>query len=114
MEAYDNWNKLRPGPRVLTYINRRMDIFRPQLRTDIIKHCDVSLVTLYLKNPRNGIPHKFSILNVYNNGHTHAALHKLEEVRDNLPIITLCTGDFNIQDREWDKGAVASAKSLAT
>jgi hypothetical protein len=106
-EAYDNQNELRPGPRVLTYINRRMDIFRPQLRTDIIKHRDVSLVTLYLKNPRNGIPNEFNILNVYNDGHTHAALHKLEEVRDNLPIITLCTGDFNIQDREWDEGAVS-------
>jgi hypothetical protein len=44
---------------------------------------------------------------LYNDGHTHAALHKLEEVGDNLPIITLCTGDFNIQDREWDKGAVS-------
>jgi hypothetical protein len=107
MEAYDNQNELRPGPRVLTYINRQMDIFRPQLQTGIIKHCDVSLVTLYLKSPCNGIPHEFNILNVYNDSHTHAALHKLEEVCGNLPIITLCTGDFNIQDWEWDEGAVS-------
>jgi hypothetical protein len=102
-EAYDNHNESRPGPQVLTYINRRMDIFRPQLCTNIIKHRDVSLVTLHLKNPCDGIPHEFNILNVYNDGHSHAALHKLEEVCDILPIITLCTRDFNIQDQEWDE-----------
>jgi hypothetical protein len=44
---------------------------------------------------------------VYYDGHTHDALHKLEQVSDILPNISICAGDFNIQDREWDEGAVS-------
>jgi hypothetical protein len=105
-ESFDNRDESRPGPRVLTYINRRLDIFRPQLRTDIIKHHDISLVTLYINHPCDTTPHEFNILNVYNDGHTHAAVQELEQVSGNFPQISICARDFNIQDREWDKGAV--------
>jgi hypothetical protein len=106
-ESFDNRDESRPGPRVLTYINKRLDIFRPQLRTDIIKHRDISLVTLYINHPRDTTPHEFNILNVYNDGHTQAALHELEQVSNIFPKISICTRDFNIQDREWDEGAVS-------
>jgi hypothetical protein len=106
-ESFDNRDESKPGPRALTYINKRLDIFRPQLHTDILKHRDLSLVTLHLKHPRDSTPHEFNILNVYNDGHTHDTLHKLEQVSDILPNISICAGDFNIQDREWDEGAIS-------
>jgi hypothetical protein len=34
-------------------------------------------------------------------------LHELEQVSNFFPKISICTGDFNIQDREWDEGAVS-------
>jgi hypothetical protein len=79
-ELFDNRDKSRPGPRVLTYINKQLDIFRPQLHTDVIKHHDISLVTLYINHPHDTTPHKFNILNVYNDGYTHTALHELEQI----------------------------------
>ncbi|XP_006461007.1 hypothetical protein AGABI2DRAFT_117933 [Agaricus bisporus var. bisporus H97] len=105
-EAFDNRDESRAARRVLTYINRRLDVFKPQLRSDILKHCDASLVTLHIPQPRRGIPHEFNILNVYNDGETHAAVHELRQIAETLPRISLCAGDFNIQDRTWDEGAV--------
>ncbi|XP_006458370.1 hypothetical protein AGABI2DRAFT_115393 [Agaricus bisporus var. bisporus H97] len=75
-EAFDNRDESRAARRVLTYINRRLDVFKPQLRSDILKHRDASLVTLHIPQPQS------------------------------LPRISLCAGDFNIQDRTWDEGAV--------
>ncbi|KAF7761838.1 hypothetical protein Agabi119p4_9830 [Agaricus bisporus var. burnettii] len=72
-EAFDNKDESRAARRVLTYINRRLDVFKPHLRSDILKHCDASLVTLHIPQPRRGIPHEFNILNVYNDEETHAA-----------------------------------------
>ncbi|EKM73755.1 hypothetical protein AGABI1DRAFT_134147 [Agaricus bisporus var. burnettii JB137-S8] len=105
-EAFDNRDEDRAARRVLTYINRRLDVFKPQLRSDIIKHRDASLVTLHFPQPRRGIPHEFNILNVYNDGETHAVVHELRRISETLPRISLCAGDFNIQDRTWDEGAV--------
>ncbi|EKM74364.1 hypothetical protein AGABI1DRAFT_48134, partial [Agaricus bisporus var. burnettii JB137-S8] len=104
-EAFDNRDEDRAARRVLTYINRRLDVFKPQLRSDIIKHRDASIVTLHFPQPRRGIPHEFNILNVYNDGETHAAVHELRRISETLPRISLCAGDFNIQDRTWDEGA---------
>ncbi|EKM73829.1 hypothetical protein AGABI1DRAFT_134011 [Agaricus bisporus var. burnettii JB137-S8] len=105
-EAFDNRDEDRAARRVLTYINKRLDVFKPQLRSDIIKHRDTSIVTLHIPQPRRGIPHEFNILNVYNDGETHAAVHELRRISETLPRISLCAGDFNIQDRTWDEGAV--------
>ena len=62
--AYDNRDMEHPRPRVLTYINNRLNGFRPQLRTDIIRHHDVSLVTLHIKKPQPGVSKEFNILNI--------------------------------------------------
>jgi hypothetical protein len=47
----ENFDPLNEGlrPRVLTYVNRRLAQFKPQIQTDIIKHCDMSIVTMKVK-----------------------------------------------------------------
>ncbi|XP_006462041.1 hypothetical protein AGABI2DRAFT_143747 [Agaricus bisporus var. bisporus H97] len=63
MEAFNNKDESRAARRVLTYINRRLDVFKPQLQSDILKHRDASLFTLHIPQPHRGIPHEFNILN---------------------------------------------------
>jgi hypothetical protein len=89
-----------PHPRVLTYVNKRLEIMKPQLRSDIIKHCNFSIVKLRQSRGRN-----ICILNVYNNGRTREALSTLCNISKDLHSMDLCAGDFNIQDQEWDSGA---------
>src|SRR5258708_30594239 len=63
-EAFDPTNESRPRPRVLTYVNKLLSNFRPLLRTDIIKHRDISLITLFERDKTND-PHPVHFLNVY-------------------------------------------------
>jgi hypothetical protein len=91
-------------PRVLMYVNRRLSQFKPQLHTDIIKHCDISIVTMRVKKQREEIPCIFNIMNVYNDGKLNSAVCLLEENWTKFPCISLCGGDFNIQDSMWDDG----------
>jgi hypothetical protein len=98
--AFDNTNPDGFKPRTVTYVNKRLTNLKPQLRLDLIKHRDLSLITL--KHPDRSTTH---ILNVYNDGRTHSALNFLIDNANNLPNIDICAGDFNIQDAEWDEGA---------
>jgi hypothetical protein len=102
----ENFDPTNEGlrPRVLTYVNRRFVQFKPQIRTDIIKHRDVSIVTLRVKKQREEIPRVFNIMNVYNDGKLNMAVRLLEENLSKFPCISVCGGDFNIQDSMWDDG----------
>jgi hypothetical protein len=96
----ENFDPTNEGlrPRVLTYVNRRLAQFKPQIRTDIIKHHDISIVTLRVKKQREEIPRVFNIMNIYNDGKLNTAVCQLEENWMRFPRISVCSGDFNIQD----------------
>jgi hypothetical protein len=99
MEVFDPTDSKRPRPRVLIYINNRMEQFKPQLRTDIIKHQDVTICTMHIKCPNYHVPREFNMMNVYNDSN-NTALGVLELMEERFPPIAICAGDFNIQDLE--------------
>jgi hypothetical protein len=68
---------------------------------DLIKHQDIAILTMRIKSPNHHIPREFNVMNVYNNANNRA-LGVLERMEDRLPLISICVGDFNIQDPEWD------------
>ncbi|XP_006463915.1 hypothetical protein AGABI2DRAFT_74872 [Agaricus bisporus var. bisporus H97] len=90
-------------PRVLTYTHKRLDIFNLKLRTDIIKHRDISLVTLYIKQGDH--TKTVDIMNVYNDGRTHDAVAALESLDERIPLVNICAGDFNIHNQTWNENA---------
>jgi hypothetical protein len=57
-----------------------------------------------VKKQHKEIPYKLNIMNVYNNGKLNIAVCILEENWSKFPWISLCGGDFNIQDSMWDNG----------
>ncbi|KAF7761994.1 hypothetical protein Agabi119p4_9986 [Agaricus bisporus var. burnettii] len=106
--AFDATEKVKgpidKRPRVLTYTHKRLDIINPKLRTDIIKHRVISLVTLYLKQGDH--IKTMDIMNVYNDGRTREAVAVLESLDDRTPLVDICAGDFNIHNQTWNENAV--------
>ena len=87
-------NRLSP-PRVLTYINIHLSPLWFSLRTDIINHLDILLISFinaYMS---------FFILNVYSDS-SHSALRYLKDSEVNINNVLVMTGNFNIRDSLWD------------
>src|ERR1700724_3598027 len=82
-------------PRVAAYVHKNLSSMKPKLRSDILSHRDILIITL--TRPEGCI----NVLNVFSppNGSAIRVLH--EHV--NLPRIDYMGGDFNCPSRHWDK-----------
>ena len=82
-------------PRVITYINKRLQNLQPMLRRDIIDHRDINLTSLTIN-------HSCAfILNIYSN-ESHTAISFLRNHELNIDNTIIMTGDFNV----WDSDCV--------
>ena len=82
-------------PRTITYINKRISSFLTLLRTDLIDHRDINLISLQIN-------HKCSYaINVYSDDQQTAIKH-LWDHEINIDNILIMAGDFNICDSNWD------------
>ena len=82
-------------PRVISYVNIRLNSFRFLLRRDLFDHRDINIISF----TNNDICHY--ILNIYSDS-SHSALKYLKDTEVNINHVLLMTGDFNIRDSLWD------------
>ena len=82
-------------PRVLSYVNIRLNSLRFLFRKDIFDHRDINI--LFFSN--NDIC--YYILNIYSDS-SHSALKYLKDTEVNVNNVLFMTGDFNIRDNLWD------------
>jgi len=82
-------------PRVTVYINICFSALRFTLRSDIINHTDILLISFTSNRSQ------YFILNIYSDS-SHSALKYLKDIEVNIDNILVMTGDFNIRDRLWD------------
>jgi len=78
-------------PRVSAYINIRLSPLQFSLRTDIINHMDILLISFINAHV------SYFILNVYSDS-SHSALKYLKNTEVNIDNVLIMTGDFNIRD----------------
>jgi len=81
--------------RVTVYINNHLASLRFSLRTDIINHTDILLLSFTSNR------FQYFILNIYSD-FAHTALKYLKDIEVNIDNILVMTGDFNIRDSLWD------------
>jgi len=82
-------------PRVISYVNIRLNSLCFLLQKDIFDHCDIGIISFI----NNNICHY--ILNIYSDS-SHLALKYLKDTEVNISNVLLMTGDFNIRDSLWD------------
>ena len=82
-------------PRVLSYVNIRLNSLCFLFRKDIFNHRDINIISF----SNNNIC--YYILNIYS-GSSHSALKYLKDTEANVNNVLLMTGDFNIRDNLWD------------
>lgn len=101
-QIHRNWILIRPAKlgRAVIYLNRRLERYQPIIREDIISHPDVVLLAL-TRDKDN----KLFVMNVYNDGETNAALDLLIEKSEDIPMVNILAGDFNIKFNPLDESA---------
>jgi len=82
-------------PRVLSYVNIRLNPLRFLFCKDIFDHRDINIISF----SNNNIC--YYILNIYSDS-LHSALKYLKDTEVNVNNVLLMTGDFNIRDNLWD------------
>ena len=82
-------------PRVISYVNIRLNSLRFLLHRDLFDHHDINIISF----TNNNICHY--ILNIYSNS-SHSALKYLKDTEVNINHVLLMMGDFNIRDSFWD------------
>jgi len=94
---YSNWLFTRnptnrsDSSRVITYINICLSSLWFFLRSDVINHRDILLISFF----NNSVC--YYIMNVYSNS-SHMALKYLKDIEVNINNILVMTGNFNIRD----------------
>ena len=79
------------SPRVTVYINIHLSSLCFTLRSDIINHIDLLLISF------SSNCSQYFILNIYSDS-SHSALKYLKDIEVNIDNILVMTGDFNIRD----------------
>jgi hypothetical protein len=82
-------------PRVIAYVNRAIRVVKPKLRSDIVNHCDVMIVTVC------GHLGPLHLMNVYSDDGGFA-IRYLEDHLDEIPALGYMGGDFNCPSSHWD------------
>jgi len=83
------------SPRVTAYINICLFPLRFFLRSDIINHSDILLMSFTNDHIQ------YFIMNIYSDS-SHLALKYLKDIEVNIDNVLVMTGDFNIRDSLWD------------
>ena len=83
------------SPRVTVYINICLSSLCFSLRSDIINHTDILLISF--TNNRT----QYFIMNIYSDSF-HLALKYLKDIEISIDNILVMIGDFNIRDSLWD------------
>ena len=78
-------------PRVLAYINICLSSLQFSLRSNIINHSDILLISFINAHV------SYFIMNVYLDS-SHSALKYLKDTKVNINNVLVMTGDFNIRD----------------
>jgi len=84
------------SPRVTAYINICLSSLWFTLRSDIINHTDILLISFTSNHSQ------YFILNIYSDSSPHLALKYLKDIEVNINNVLVMTGDFNIRDSLWD------------
>ena len=79
----------------MVYINIHLSSLCFTLRSDIINHTDILLISFTSNYSQ------YFILNIYSD-FSHSALKYLKDIEVNIDNVLVMTGDFNIRDRIWD------------
>jgi hypothetical protein len=82
-------------PRVIAYVNRTIRVVKPKLRSDIVNHRDVMIVTV------RGHLGPLHLMNVYSDD-GGSAIRYLEDHLDEFPALGYMGGDFNCPSSHWD------------
>ena len=82
-------------PRVMAYVNKRLDVLRPTYRRDLINDRDVMVISLFAGDE------PMHLMNVYSDA-DHRAIRLLDRRADSLPTMDYMAGDLNCHSREWD------------
>lgn len=85
-----------PDSRVAVYVNRRWAHASPRVHRGTVTHPDVLVVTLHFTSG------DFTLINVYNDSASHAAVEFLLDRYTSLPPIAFLAGDFNLRHPMWD------------
>ena len=92
--AINSMNKVT-SPRVTAYINICLFSLCFSLRSDIINHTNILLISF-----TNNYTQYF-IMNIYSDS-SHLALKYLKDIEVSIDNVLVMTGDFNIRDSLWD------------
>ena len=87
--------KKATSPKVTAYINIHLSSLCFSLRSDIINHTDILLISF--TNNRT----QYFIMNIYSDSF-HLALKYLKDIEISIDNILVMIGDFNIRDSLWD------------
>src|ERR1700724_461374 len=93
-------------PRVLAYVSARLTHMRPKLRTDVLSHPDIILLTLW------GPAGPINLVNVYS-GSNGTAIKFLDSPGLELPKLGYMGGDFNCHSPLWDLTRRGNPSTLA-
>jgi hypothetical protein len=88
-------------PRVIAYVNRAIRMVKPKLRSDIVNHCDIMIVTV------RGHLGPLHLMNVYSDNRG-SAIRYLEDHLDKIPALGYMGGDFNCPSSHWDPACLRS------
>ena len=83
------------SPRVIAYINTCLSPLHFSLRSDIINHSNILLMSFTNDHVQ------YFIINIYSNS-SHSALKYLKDIEVNIDNILVMIKDFNIRDSLWD------------
>lgn len=82
-------------PHVMAYVNQAIRSVKPKLRSDIINHRDVMLITVW------GHLGPVHLINVYSD-ENGSAIWYLKDHLDVFPDVSYMGGDFNCPSAHWD------------
>ena len=83
------------SPRVTVYINIHLSSLHFTLRSDIINHTDILLISFTSNRSQ------YFILKIYSDS-SHLALKYLKDIEVNIDNVLVMTGNFNIRDSLWN------------
>lgn len=82
-------------PLIMAYVSTRLKPWRPSYRRDLIDHCNVLPLSLFIEE------RTVNIMGVYSDD-AHTTIRLLSQKADSLPSFEYIGGNFNCHSKEWD------------
>jgi len=83
------------APRVMAFVSKRLEKLCPSMRTDLINHCNIFVLSLFQGN------NTYNLMNVYSDADKTAISYLWDHI-DELPLFHYMGGDFNVHSSMWD------------